>query len=517
MLGMHRLMTIFMFIAVFSLLTTSLSYNPQEAYASVTSGVSTTGFQIVADPTLAPINGQVGEDSQQDSTVFAFDEKTDFELPVDIDLDLSAMDGVTSVAAGTVISSTTVVFDPPTTSLTSTQGCVSFDGQDVLGIQFESQTLIDSDPILGHPDVTYLGPEFRGIEPPPHNNADQVFFVGPKICFVLKASTPGDTFRVITTSEHVSTLLWQIGVFDQDRTDLTTSNANIPIIDYNADDNPINNCGGIAADQCIDPEFPALIGDRTTSPKGQTTSIDISFTSESCSEAILIYSRAGMEEEQILLNDTPVETDDPIASAENVWKTIHIPLGPLEAGLNVITIDYIEENSPDGIHAVDALALVCWEDAVPPQVICEPDTMDLIAGQTIDSGDVTLINDGTTLLITIQTQDDWQLSESHVQIGETLDDFPLTKKGNPKVGNFDYQREYNPLVTEDTYEFLLADLGLESGDTIIFAVHTVVVQTDSDGEVIAEETAWKQGERFVEKGNWAMYNMYDIQECDVIE
>lgn len=156
-------------------------------------------------------------------------------------------------------------------------------------------------------------------------------------------------------------------------------------------------------------------------------------------------------------------------------------------------------------------------DTVPPLEICEDDTMDLIAGQHIDSGDVTVVNDGTILLITIHTQDDWQLSESHIQIGETLDDFPLTKKGNPKVGNFDYQREYDPLVTEDTYEFLLADLGLESGDTITFAVHTVVVQTDLDGEIIAEETAWKQGERFVQKGNWAMYNTYDIQECDVIE
>ena len=155
-------------------------------------------------------------------------------------------------------------------------------------------------------------------------------------------------------------------------------------------------------------------------------------------------------------------------------------------------------------------------DAIPPLEICEPDTMDLIAGQHIDSGDVTVINDGTTLLITIQTQDGWQLSESHLQIGESLDDFPLTKKGNPKVGNFDYQRQYNPFVTEDTYEFLLADLDLEPGDNITFAVHTVVVQTNSDGEIIEEETAWKQGERFVQKGNWAMYNTYDVQDCDVI-
>jgi len=148
---------------------------------------------------------------------------------------------------------------------------------------------------------------------------------------------------------------------------------------------------------------------------------------------------------------------------------------------------------------------------------CTPDTMDLIAGQTIVAGDVTIINDGTTLFVTIQTQDGWSLTESHLQIGDSLDGFPLTKKGNPKVGNFDHQEEHALGTTEFTYEFLLADLGLDPTDegTITIAVHAVVVQIEA-GEIIAEETAWKQGERFVDKGNWAMFNTYDIQNCLII-
>jgi hypothetical protein len=503
-----KITTSIMLIAVLSLMTTSLSYQPQEVFASVTGGDSTLplpSFQIIADPSdpFSPIEGVIDEDPTEANLVFAFDEKQDVELPEDLVLDLAAPMVTNPIPEETIVSSTMVIFDPPSSSLTPVQGCVEFAGQDVLGIQFNDSTLDNSDSILGHPDVEYVDYDLRGIEP--SQNDDQVYFVGPLICFTLKASTPGDTFRVITTSEHVSTLLWQIGTFDNSPNELSGAGGLIkdnsvpPVVLYDVDG--------------VDPKYPKALGNGGS---GLTTQVDISFESESCQDAMLIYSRAGIENDEIYLDDVLKGT---VMSAEGVYDTSSTDLGPLSAGPHVLTIKYIidSNNTPDDWHNNDALALTCWEDAIPPLEICEDDTMDLIAGQHIDSGDVTVVNDGTTLLITIQTQDDWQLSESHVQIGETLDDFPLTKKGNPKVGNFDYQREYNPLVTEDTYEFLLADLDLESGDTITFAVHTVVVQTDLDGEIIAEETAWKQGDRFVEKGNWAMYNTYDIQECDVIE
>ena len=65
---------------------------------------------------------------------------------------------------------------------------------------------------------------------------------------------------------------------------------------------------------------------------------------------------------------------------------------------------------------------------------------------------------------------------------------------------------------------LLADLGIEplAGSTITFAVHAIVVQLDGEN-IVREESAWKQGERFVERGNWAMYNTYDIQNCLIIQ
>lgn len=149
---------------------------------------------------------------------------------------------------------------------------------------------------------------------------------------------------------------------------------------------------------------------------------------------------------------------------------------------------------------------------------CTPDTMNLIAGQTIDAGDVTIINDGTTLFVTIETQDGWSLTESHLDFGDLIDGFPTNNKGNPKVGLFDFQESHALGTTEFTYEFLLADLGIDPLDeeTIPIAIHTVVVKVEA-GEIVAEETAWKQGERFVEKGNWAMFNEYTIQNCLIIQ
>ncbi len=165
--------------------------------------------------------------------------------------------------------------------------------------------------------------------------------------------------------------------------------------------------------------------------------------------------------------------------------------------------------SPDYFD-VDAVGFT--EECIPPAEVCDDDVMILFAGQHIDAGFVTINDDGTNLTVTIQTENGWELTESHVHVGDELTDFPLTKKGSPKVGHFEFSESHDPGTTEFTYTIPLPDDVDKDG--IIIAVHAVVVQVE--GEVIvAEETAWKFGvDRFVEKGNWATYNIYDI--CDEI-
>ena len=62
--------------------------------------------------------------------------------------------------------------------------------------------------------------------------------------------------------------------------------------------------------------------------------------------------------------------------------------------------------------------------------------VDLIAGQSIDAGDICLTVNGTNLEVSYTTQDGWELEEAHLWTGTALADMPQTRKGNPKIGNF---------------------------------------------------------------------------------
>ena len=144
-------------------------------------------------------------------------------------------------------------------------------------------------------------------------------------------------------------------------------------------------------------------------------------------------------------------------------------------------------------------------EPIEPECVVESSTINLIAGQHTDSGDVEITNDGENLIITITTQDGWSLSESHVSVQASVDDIPHTKKGNPIPGQFEYSQSYDPNVTEAQYIIPLDGLP----EDLTIAVHTVVQQIVDD--VVAEETAWAEGDRFVQKGNWGMYTEYGLQ------
>ena len=164
---------------------------------------------------------------------------------------------------------------------------------------------------------------------------------------------------------------------------------------------------------------------------------------------------------------------------------------------------------------VDAVGISGNVECIPPLEVCEDDVSILYAGQDIDAGFVTINDDGTDLTITIQTENGWSLSETHISVQTTEADIPQNKKGNPKVGHFEYSESHDPNV--EFYELVISldDLTVNGDGTLTIAVHAVVQQIVND-EVVAEETAWKDGvNRFVDKGNWATYNIYPI--CDLIE
>ena len=112
---------------------------------------------------------------------------------------------------------------------------------------------------------------------------------------------------------------------------------------------------------------------------------------------------------------------------------------------------------------------------------------DLIAGggnekSEIDAGDVLVWNNADYLYVKFVTTAPWCLLETHVAVGDLLEDIPQTKKGNPIPGNFAYAEifELDPCQTEHTFKIPLADVGGVLEQELFIATHAVVVDTTSE-------------------------------------
>lgn len=153
---------------------------------------------------------------------------------------------------------------------------------------------------------------------------------------------------------------------------------------------------------------------------------------------------------------------------------------------------------------------------------------DLLAGQTIDAGDVCFTTDTAsgTLFVTYYTYGGWELTEAHLWVGQVQDGYPHAKNGNPKIGNFPYNS--GPLAGATTYSFSvplgsvqsffdldnLTDYCDQSGSLYAMA-HAAVRRVDGSGTVVQTETGWSQGEGAVAKGSWALRSVLTLSViCD---
>lgn len=132
----------------------------------------------------------------------------------------------------------------------------------------------------------------------------------------------------------------------------------------------------------------------------------------------------------------------------------------------------------------------------------------LLAGQTIDSGQVTAQINGGNLDVTYSTTDGWTLNEVHLWVGENITDMPQTRKGKPIPGQFPHAAEGLAGATTYTISIPVTDLAFACpGDdkNYLVAAHAALSKTHSDGGT-QSETGWSDGARFSEKGNWATYS-----------
>ena len=86
--------------------------------------------------------------------------------------------------------------------------------------------------------------------------------------------------------------------------------------------------------------------------------------------------------------------------------------------------------------------------------------VDFLAGQDIDVGTISAEVSGDNLIVTFETTDGWYLEETHLWVGDDLN-YPQTGKGNPKIGNFPYKKEFDEGVDTWSFEIPLAAIGFE--------------------------------------------------------
>jgi hypothetical protein len=131
---------------------------------------------------------------------------------------------------------------------------------------------------------------------------------------------------------------------------------------------------------------------------------------------------------------------------------------------------------------------------------------DLVAGKSMDAGDIVIGRSGNTLTITINTYDGWMLAETHLHVASSLDGIPQ-KNGNPVPGQFDDKMEHDPVVNTYSQSFDVTGF-----DTAYIAIHAVV-QRDVNCET-EEETAWggwcTEWTMYFPGSNWAIYIEYPL-------
>lgn len=157
------------------------------AHAAVVSGSVTGGTAGGTFVELDPLSAfSVGDDTFDDNNLYAFNEDQNITLGSPLAIDTAGG----TIAAGTVIASHYVFFDPgPTRSLI---GSVTFDA-DILGVATSTTNLAASDFLITN-SVTYLNPSLRGLEA----GQDFISFSGKTLSVDFLASTPGDYIRVFT-------------------------------------------------------------------------------------------------------------------------------------------------------------------------------------------------------------------------------------------------------------------------------------------------------------------------------
>lgn len=140
------------------------------------------------------------------------------------------------------------------------------------------------------------------------------------------------------------------------------------------------------------------------------------------------------------------------------------------------------------------------EADTPPVATCTPTVTTLIAGQTINAGNVTVTNDANFIYVTFNTANGYVLSQTHLYVGDCAL-IPVNKPGNPIPGQFPYASAHSNLTS---YTYQIPITAIPVGGCGCIAAHAVVSLATGGGT----QTAWGSGTVINPDGQWGMKFTY---------
>lgn len=137
-------------------------------------------------------------------------------------------------------------------------------------------------------------------------------------------------------------------------------------------------------------------------------------------------------------------------------------------------------------------------------------TFDLIGGQTILMGSVSVVNDEDYLYVKYEADEGYLISETHLFIGNVPEGMPVGKKGNPKIGHFPFSTESKHGSAVVIHKIPLSELD----PCYDIAAHAVVVCEDGG----CEETAWGKdgGEQVFALKTRSLTNVFITGDMDLV-
>ena len=157
--------------------------------------------------------------------------------------------------------------------------------------------------------------------------------------------------------------------------------------------------------------------------------------------------------------------EDGFSLPEEYDETTEIRVTFSEQGDYEVTIDVV------GVE----LGLTYARAKVDLEVVGE--SRDLLAGQDIPVGNVIVANDLDQLEVRYVTNNEWELTETHLAVADDLDTYEaeewLTPRGSPRPGRFPYSEQHGP-TNELGYTVSFDEPQVSSDGDLVIASHAEV-------------------------------------------